>query len=122
MKKETLILILRWIAVLPAAVAAAFGVTLLGYLFSDVAPSYNPLIGLFSSAAAVAAGAYTAPSGRKAVAIVLATIKSILPIIGITLAIITSSVDEYKWYEWLNIVAIIVGAIAAAIYIWKEES
>lgn len=42
MKKETLILILRWIAVLPAAVAAAFGVTLLGYLFSDVDPNYNP--------------------------------------------------------------------------------
>lgn len=122
MKKETLIFILRWIAVIPAAVAAAFGVTLLGYLFSDVDPNYNPLIGLFSSAVFVAAGAYTAPSGRKAVATVLATIKSILPIIGITLAIITSSVAEYKWYEWLNIVAIIVGAIAAAIYIWKEES
>ena len=63
MKKETLILILRWIAVLPAAIAAGMGVTLLGYLFSDVDPSYNPLIGLFSSAAAVAAGSYTAPSG-----------------------------------------------------------
>ena len=121
MEKETLILILRWIAVLPAAVAAAFGVTLLGYLFSDIDPNYNPLIGLFSSVIFVVAGAYTAPSCRKAVAIVLATIKSILPIIGITLAIITSSVAEYKWYEWLNIVAIIAGAVIAAVYIWKEE-
>lgn len=121
MKKETLITILRWIAVLPAAIAAGMGVTLLGYLFSDVDPSYNPLIGLFSSAAAVAAGAYTAPSDRKAVAIVLATIKSMLPMIGIVFAIMASTVDEYKWYEWLNIVAIIGGSIMAAIYIWKEE-
>lgn len=122
MKKETLITILRWIAVLPAAIAAGMGVTLLGYLFSDIDPSYNPLIGLFSSAAAVAAGAYTAPSGKKAVAIVLATIKSMLPMIGIVFAIIASTVDEYKWYEWLNIVAIIGGSIMVAIYIWKEES
>lgn len=121
MKKETLIFILRWIAVIPAAVAAAFGVTLLGYLFSDVDPNYNPLIGFFSSAIFVVAGAYTAPSGRKAVATVLATIKCVLPLIGILFAIITSSVDEYKWYEWLNIVAIIGGSIIAAIYIWKGE-
>ena len=122
MKKETLILILRWIAVLPAAVAAAFGVTLLGYLFSDIDPNYNPLIGLFSSFAAVGAGAYTAPSGKKAVAIVLATIKCMLPLIGVTIAIIASSVGEYQWYEWLNIAAIIAGSIIAVRIIWQAES
>lgn len=160
MKNKTLKTILRWIAVLPAAVLAGACVFLLLTLltvFHEVSiistiwesiangeftlmvkpdselSEFNVIGTVFitlnficpaaASAAFVYAGAYTAPSGRKAVATVLATIKCMLPIIGITLAIISSTVDEYKWYEWLNIVAIVVGAIAAAIYIYgKEES
>ena len=122
MKNKTLITILRWIAVLPAAIGAGIAMTLLGMLFTDIPAECNPTIGLFSSIAAVSAGAYTAPSAKKIVAIVLATIKCMLPLIGVTFAIITSSVGEYKWYEWLNIVAIIAGSIIAARIISQAES
>lgn len=122
MKNKTLITILRWIAVLPAAVGAMLAVTLLGCLFSDIAPNCNPLIGLFASVAFVATGAYTAPSGIKAVATILATLKSLLPIFGIVVAAMANTLDEYRWYEWLNIVAIIAGAVVTAVYVWKEES
>lgn len=122
MKKETLITILRWIAVLPAAVGAMLAVTLLGCLFSDIAPNCNPLIGLFAPVAFVATGAYTAPSGIKAVATILATLKSLLPIFGIVIAAMVNTLDEYRWYEWLNIVATIAGAVVTAVYVWKEES
>lgn len=118
---NTLKNVLRWIAVLPAAIAAMAGVTLLGYLFSDIDPNYNPLIGLFASAAFVAGGAYTAPCGKKIVAIVLTTIKCLLPIIGMLISALADNLGEYKWYEWLNIVAIIAGAIITAVYICKEE-
>ena len=158
MKNKTLTTILRWIAVLPAAVLASACVFLLLTLltvfheasiistiwesiangeFTLMVKPYSELcetniIGpvfitlnlvrpAVASAAFVYAGAYTAPSGRKAVATVLATIKCVLPLIGILFAITTSSVEEYKWYEWLNIVAIIAGAVITAVYIWKEE-
>lgn len=125
---KTSITVLRWVAVLPAAVAGAIAWILVDYLTSDLvgffgtkAIEFNPISSFFGSLFFVFAGTFTAPSGRKAVSIVLATIKAILPILIITLTAITSTIDGIKWYEWLNTLSAVAGAIAASIYICRAE-
>ena len=120
MKKETLITILRWIAVLPAAVAAIAVWVLIDYLFGSDVVKFNPISNFFGNLFFVGVGAYVAPYGRKIVSVVLATIKVVLPIVIVLFALITSTAYTIKWYDWLNTLAAIAGAIAGAWIINKD--
>ena len=120
--------ILRWIAVLPASVIGSMAAHLIGSLYSLINSggyawyTESNTIGVvevilfalqcaLTGAAFVAAGWYVAPSHKKAVKTVLATIVACICIFSISLSIIFNT-DE--WHTYLSAVATFVGAIYAA--------
>ena len=71
-----------------------------------------------SAATFVYAGQKIAPTGKHIVATVLATTRSLVGIISIIGLVISSG----ECISYLSVISGIAGAIAAAIYIWKEET
>lgn len=94
MQRPQAISLLRWIAVLPAAVTAAFAVKLLGGLTgrsvrqglgatseSNLTFALQLLVYAATAAAFVLAGAYTAPRSRRIVAVALAVVSVLLSLV-----------------------------------------
>jgi hypothetical protein len=90
---------------------------LIDYLIGAGVVKFNPISNFLGSLFFVGVGAYVAPYGHKTVAIILATIKVILPIVIIILALITLTADSIEWYDWLNTLAAIAGAIVSAYFV-----
>lgn len=120
--------ILRWIAVLPASVIGSMVAHLIGSLYSLInSGGYSWYTGsnaigvveviLFAfqcaltGATFVAAGWYVAPSHKKAVRTVLATVVACICILSVALAIITNT---DTWDIYISAIATIAGAIYAA--------
>jgi hypothetical protein len=120
--------ILRWIAVLPASVIGSMAAHLIGSLYSLInSGGYSWYTGsnaigvveviLFAfqcaltGATFVAAGWYVAPSHKKAVRTVLATVVACICILSVALAIITNT---DTWDIYISAIATIAGAIYAA--------
>lgn len=133
MKKETLILILRWIAVLPAAVLGALVGNLIGLATGNGYSWYtgrgvdgiteviliivtNALVGV----GFVAAGWFTAPKCKKVVKIILATIVGCVCAFSIFL---TEAVNKTggDWIFYLSVVATIGGAVGICGQLEDEE-
>jgi hypothetical protein len=114
--------VLRWVAVLPAAVAASVAVQLLNILFGMFFPAFviqlwNCWIG---TAVFVFAGCYTAPRFKFAVGITLSLIMAML--LGIYLFL---GPENHSWFYFLLMAAISLAALVYACVIvkcWETET
>lgn len=132
MKNKTLITILRWIAVLPAAVLGAILVNAIAIIFQYIetifigAPINDGSISIveimqcairngFFGAAFVAAGWYVAPNYKNVVKIVLTTTLVLLNII--LAAMYINGFANTNWETWVGIVFSIIGSIVVNKYL-----
>lgn len=128
MENKTSITILRWIAVLPASVIGSVAANLIGSLYALInSGGYSWYTGsnaigiveiiLFAlqnaltGAAFVGAGWYVAPSHKKAVRTVLATVVTCICILSVALVI---TANTGTWDIYISAIAAIAGAIYAA--------
>lgn len=119
------IAILRWIAVLPAAVSAYFGIQLLLILLNSLTEDGWSDWGLqlinsaTSSYCFVYAGAVTAPTRRFIVGVVLAILLGVF-VVAVTTAGFFVEASEPLW--WLALAGIIslIAAIVATVKIREE--
>lgn len=131
MENKTLVTILRWIAVLPAAVLGAIVGNLIGLMNSGGYSWYTGgeisgltgfvffvLQNLFVGAGFVAAGWYVAPRGKRTVAIVLATLAVCVCALSIFLAVVNDLAD---WKLYLSAAVTVGGAIGAAVNLDEEK-
>lgn len=127
--------ILRWIAVLPATVLCSVVTFALGKLFawfvvnkffilsSNSEDSWGYIIStaLANYAAGmlgVSAGAAVAPSHKYTVSIVLTVILLCLFCISIG---VESILDDFKWYQYVYMALMLVGAILGVLQVKEEE-
>ena len=117
---------IRWVLVLPAAIAAYFiGYKIFMWANNEFAGLYflanlMSIIGCgFSAACFVALGSLTAPFYRKVTSIVLATIGSM---IGVSMIVLVFMSEESGWLMIFQNVANIAGFVLGAVYISEEYS
>lgn len=117
-RQSPLIVVLRWIAVLPAAVGAFFGVQLLLILVNAMTePRWSDWwLQLINSAASsycfVYAGAATAPKHQFIVGIVLAIIFGIFIVAIVTAGSFVKTTDPLWWLILAGVISLIAAIIA----------
>lgn len=135
MKNKTLITILRWIAVLPAAVLGAILANIVAIVFQYIesifigTPINDGCISIVEiilcgirnaifGAAFVAAGWYVAPYHKNTVKIVLTTIFVLLNII--LAAMYISGFAHTNWETWTGIICSVAGSIIVNGYLNED--
>jgi hypothetical protein len=120
--------ILRWIAVLPAAIGAWIGIQLLLILMSFMFTPYRYADWVlqitttaFSSYVFVTLGAYTAPRFQYQTGIVLAIFLGIITVMVATARWFIPSTDVPAW--WITIVSLIglVSTVVAVIHLGQKR-
>jgi hypothetical protein len=112
---------LRWIAVLPAAVAAYLGIQVVVALGNSFAPGPESWINiwcqLINSIAGpycfVLAGAKTAPLHRFITAIVLTVLYSLAS--GVLLTLVLTSQQQFSTPLWWFVTSLVIGLVAAIV-------
>ena len=124
-RQSQLIPILRWIAVLPAAVGAFFGIQLLLILMNAMTePRWSDWwLQLINSAASsycfVYAGAATAPKHKFVVGIVLAILFGIFIVAIATAGFFIKTTDPLWWLILAGVISLIA-AIVAVVKVREE--
>lgn len=124
-RQSPLIVVLRWIAVLPAAVGAFFGIQLLLILVNAMTePRWsNWWLQLINSAASsycfVYAGAATAPKHQFIVGIVLAIVFGIFIVAVATAGFFIKTTDPLWWLILAGVISL-VAAIVAVVQLREE--
>ena len=124
--KEKLIIILRWILVLPSVVVTFFLAFFLLYFLGDPAVfRFDQYIEyfidrFFAGLISVAVASYVAPSYHKQVSIVLSSV--LCTIFIFATCVMISRYSEYGWVKILGNVLAILGVIAGSYIVCTEES
>jgi len=119
-RQAVIIPILRWIAVLPAAVASFFGVQLLIILINSMTSASwsDRMLQLINSGASayyfVYAGARTAPTYQFVVGIVLAILFGIFVVVIATVGFFIKTTDPLWWLILAGVISL-VAAIASVV-------
>lgn len=117
-KRSVIVTMLRWVAVLPAALAAYFAIQLLIILGDAImaerhAEWFLQLVNSFASAYAfVFAGAHTAPRYQFTVGIVLAIIFAAFLIALLSLGYFIKTTDPFWWLALAGVISL-AGVVAA---------
>ena len=112
---------LRWIAVLPAAIGAYFGIQVVVAIANSLGPGPESLINLWcqfiNSIAGpycfVLAGAKTAPFHRFVTAVVLTVLFSLAN--GVLLTLVLTSQRQFSTPLWWFVTSVIIGLLAAIV-------
>ncbi|HZM05056.1 MAG TPA: hypothetical protein VFC44_18805 [Candidatus Saccharimonadales bacterium] len=115
---------IRWILILPGAVAAMILVNIInGWTVAVIFPDFvdDCCKSWFGSLAFVCGAAYIAPKGKAITAIVIATAYCSFGLFGVVMSLRSGHADHATWWEILMTVLTVFASVVACMLVWSMD-